>query len=76
MLKTPANIEVLFIDAIHPEHNAMTAYGWIKRGQKRKVKTNSGGQRLNLHGVFNAENSGGNGNRIGNCQDRFNGSVN
>ncbi len=26
------------------EHNAMAAYDWIKRGQKRKVKTNSGRQ--------------------------------
>jgi len=40
---------------LHPEHNAMAAYGWIKRGQKRKVKTNSGHQRLNLHGALNAE---------------------
>ncbi|MCF6338954.1 MAG: IS630 family transposase [Gammaproteobacteria bacterium] len=55
MLKKPSDTEVLFIDAVHPEHNAMAAYGWIKRGQKRKVKTNSGRQRLNLHGALNAE---------------------
>jgi len=55
MLKKPADTEVLFIDAVHPEHNAMAAYGWIKRGQKRKIKTNSGRQRLNLHGALNAE---------------------
>ena len=47
--------EVLFADAVHPEHNAMAAYGWIKRGQKRELKTNSGRQRLNLHGAINAE---------------------
>ncbi len=34
----------------------MAAYGWIKRGQKQNVKTNSGRQRLNFHGAFNAEN--------------------
>jgi len=55
ILKKPADTEVLFIDAVHPEHNAMAAYGWMKRGQKRKVKTNSGRQRLNLHGALNAE---------------------
>ena len=33
----------------------MAAYGWIKRGQKRKLQTNSGRQRLNLHGAINAE---------------------
>lgn len=51
----PADEEVLFLDAVHPEHNAMAAYGWIKRGQKRVLRTNSGRQRLNLHGAINAE---------------------
>jgi len=49
------DVAVLFVDAVHPEHNAMAAYGWIKRGQKRELKTNSGRQRLNLHGAINAE---------------------
>jgi len=47
--------EVIFVDAVHPEHNTMAAYGWIKRGQTRKLKTNSGRQRLNLHGGINVE---------------------
>ena len=47
--------EVLFADAVHPEHNTMAAYGWTKRGKKRELKTNSGRQRLNLHGAINAE---------------------
>lgn len=55
MLGKPDETVVLFIDAVHPEHNALAAYGWIKRGQKREVKTNSGRQRLNLHGAINAE---------------------
>jgi len=55
MLEKPSDTEVLFVDAVHPEHNAQAAYGWIKRGQKREVKTNSGRQRLNLHGAINAE---------------------
>ena len=49
------NVEVLFIDAVHPEHNTMAGYGWIKKGEQRKLKTNSGRQRLNLHGAINAE---------------------
>lgn len=49
------NVEVLFADAVHPEHNGIAAYGWIKRGQERELKTNSGRQRLNLHGAMNAE---------------------
>ena len=47
--------ELLFLDAVHPEHNTMAAYGWIKKGQKRVLKTNSGRQRLNLHGAINIE---------------------
>jgi transposase len=55
MLKKPNDVEVLFMDAVHPEHNGMAAYGWIKKGAKRELKTNSGRQRLNLHGAMNAE---------------------
>lgn len=55
MNNKPANHEVLFVDAVHPEHNTMAAYGWIKRGEKRALKTNSGRQRLNLHGAIHAE---------------------
>lgn len=55
MLNKPENVEVFFMDAVHPEHNGIAAYGWIKRGEKRILKTNSGRQRLNLHGAINAE---------------------
>lgn len=49
------SVEVIFIDAVHPEHNTMAGYGWIKKGEQRKLKTNSGRQRLNLHGGINIE---------------------
>lgn len=55
MLEKPNNTEVLFLDAVHPQHNTMAAYGWIKRGERRELKTNSGRERLNLHGAINAE---------------------
>nr|MBX2859121.1 IS630 family transposase [Cellvibrionaceae bacterium] len=55
MEEKPRNDEVLFVDAVHPEHNTMAAYGWIKKGQIRKLQTNSGRQRLNLHGAINIE---------------------
>ena len=55
MSNKPSDAEILFVDAVHPEHNTMAAYGWIKRGQKKELKTNSGRQRLNLHGAINAE---------------------
>ena len=55
MRKKSDNVEVLFMDAVHPQHNTMAAYGWIKRGEKREIQTNSGRERLNLHGAMNAE---------------------
>lgn len=55
MLNKPENVEVLFMDAVHPQHNTMAAYGWIKRGEKRQLQTTSGRERLNLHGAMNAE---------------------
>lgn len=50
-----SDTEVLFVDGVHPEHNTMAAYGWLKRGEKRLLPTNCGRQRLNLHGAINAE---------------------
>ena len=55
MQDKPDDAEVLFLDAVHPEHNTIAACGWIKRGEKRELKTNSGRQRVNLHGAINAE---------------------
>lgn len=55
MAKKPPEIEVLFADGVHPEHNTMAAYGWIKKGEERPLKTNSGRQRINIHGAINIE---------------------
>ena len=55
MEEKDADVEVIFIDAVHPQHNTMAAYGWIKQGQARELKTNSGRERLNLHGALNIE---------------------
>ena len=55
MMNKALNVEVLFIGAVHSEHNAQAAYGWLKLGKRRELKTNSGRQRLNLHGAINAE---------------------
>lgn len=55
MAEKPGDVEVLFVDAVHPEHNTMAAYGWIKKGKKKELKSNSGRDRLNLHGALNAE---------------------
>ena len=46
---------VFFMDAVHPVHNSMPAYGWIRKGKKTELKSNSGRQRLNIHGAMNAD---------------------
>jgi len=49
------NEAVFFVDAVHPTWNSMAAYGWIKKGTIRELKSNSGRGRLNIHGAMNAE---------------------
>ena len=46
------NDKIYFADANHPHHNSMPSYGWIKKGEKKELQTNSGRQRLNLHGAI------------------------
>lgn len=47
--------KILFMDGVHPQHNTIAAYGWIKKGQDKAVKTNSGRQRLNINGALDIE---------------------
>jgi transposase len=49
------NEAVFFMDAVHPAHNSMPAYGWMRKGKKTDLKSNPGRQRLNIHGAMNAE---------------------
>lgn len=44
-----------YLDGVHPQHNTQLAYGWIKKGQDKVVKSNSGRQRININGALNAE---------------------
>ena len=46
---------IYFSDASHPHHNSTPSYGWIKKGEQKELKTNSGRQRLNLHGAIDPE---------------------
>ena len=46
---------VFFVDAVHPVHNSMPAYGWIKKGKEHELNSNTGRSRLNIHGAMNAE---------------------
>ena len=42
---------IYFMDAVHPQHNSVPAYGWIKKGREAELKANCGRQRLNINGV-------------------------
>ena len=49
------NDVVLFMDAVHPQHNPVLGYGWIKRGEERPVPSNTGRRRLNINGAVDLE---------------------
>ena len=46
---------VFFADAVHPQHNTRSTWGWIAQGKEREVPTVSGRNRLNINGVVNAQ---------------------
>jgi transposase len=50
-----ANDPVYFMDGTHPQHNSVAAYGWIKKGKVKELKSNTGRQRLNINGAFNID---------------------
>jgi transposase len=56
-LKITKNPEdkIFFVDAVHPLHNSQPAYGWIKKGEEKGLKSNTGRQRVNLNGAYNIE---------------------
>lgn len=46
---------ILFGDGVHPTHNLHKTRAWIKKGEERQIKTNTGRGRLNINGAFNLE---------------------
>lgn len=46
---------VYFMDGTHPQHNTRPAYGWIKQGEAKEIKTNTGRKRVNINGALNIE---------------------
>ena len=39
--------QIYFMDGVHPQHNTIANYGWIKKGKTKHLKTNNGRKRLN-----------------------------
>ena len=50
-----AGDKLYFMDGVHPQHNSMSAYGWLEKGKTREIRSNSGRQRLNLNGALSLE---------------------
>ena len=46
---------IYYVDGVHPQHNSVAAYGWIKKGKVKELKSNTGRQRLNINGAINIE---------------------
>jgi transposase len=46
---------ILFMDAVHPQHNPVLGYGWIKRGRDHDVRSNTGRRRLNINAAIDLE---------------------
>lgn len=44
---------VVFVDGMHPTHNSICGKAWIKIGETKEIKSNSGRQRCNLNGAYN-----------------------
>lgn len=49
------NDPILYMDGVHPQHNTILAYGWIKKGEDNIVKSNTGRKRININGVLDSE---------------------
>lgn len=47
---------VYFMDGVHALHNPIGAFGWIKKGTDKPIKTNTGRNRVNVNGAINIHN--------------------
>lgn len=45
--------QIYFMDGVHPQHNTIASYGWIKKGTTKQLKTNNGRKRTNINGALN-----------------------
>ena len=52
--KSPKD-KIYFMDGTHPLHNSQLGYGWIKKGEDKFVKANTGRDRVNINGAYNVE---------------------
>jgi transposase len=43
---------ICFIDGVHPTHNTQLSHGWIRKGYRKEICSNTGRQRLNISGAI------------------------
>jgi transposase len=48
------NDKAYFMDGVHPTHNTKAGYAWIEIGKEKIVETNSGRDRVNINGAYDA----------------------
>lgn len=46
----PEGETICFMDGVHPSHNVQLSYGWIKKGVRKEIPSNTGRSRINLSG--------------------------
>jgi transposase len=44
--------KILFMDGVHPTHNTHKVKCWVKKGENKIIKTNTGRTRLNIQGAY------------------------
>lgn len=42
---------ICFMDGVHPTHNTQLSYGWIRKGVRKEICSNTGRRRLNISGA-------------------------
>jgi transposase len=54
-LRAKSEGRIYFADSVHPQHNAVISYGWIKKGEDFEVPTNCGRYHLNITGAIDID---------------------
>ncbi len=49
----PDNQTIVFIDAVHPQHNSEPSKIWSMKGVSRWINSNTGRERININGAYN-----------------------
>ena len=46
---------LVFMDGVHPQHNTKCSHAWIKVGEEKRIKSNSGRNRITISGAYNPD---------------------